>query len=277
MSLLAQQFGAWSKGLHEEIEFWDRWMATKGLEWPHEFKRRIEGSASISERIIEGLDDPRKAKFLDVGAGPITALGTKYSGEPIDLICVDPLAPYYRELGRKHDVAVTVRQAFAEDLTAAFEENTFDRTTCSNALDHSFDPLRGIEEMIRVTKVEGRIFLDHSINEAEFENYTGFHRWNFDEANGKFIIWNAGGQRIDVNAAFEGICSFTVTIDRERRRHSVTGIKLRDFADVGLERIRARNQEAFAGFLDLLKGMPRKKRTLFDKVKAKIAAKFRLK
>lgn len=48
----------------------------------------------------------------------------------------------------------------------------------------------GIVEMLICLKPEGNIFLSHRCNEAEVENYSGFHQWNFDESNGDFIIWN---------------------------------------------------------------------------------------
>jgi SAM-dependent methyltransferase len=81
-------------------------------------------------------------------------------------------------------------EGFAEDLSAQFPANHFDAVYCSNALDHSMDPMRGIEEMLIVAKIGGNVTLQHNANEALFENYAGFHQWNFDAENGAFVIWN---------------------------------------------------------------------------------------
>ena len=193
---LAMQFRSWATGVEFELQFWENWMKTSGAQWPDDFAIRVAGDGPVDLRVVEGLADPLTARFLDVGAGPITAHGVMWQGRKIDLVCVDPLAPYYAELGTRYGVSVNVKQAFAEDLTAAFEEGTFDRTMCRNALDHSFDPMRGIEEMIRVTKIGGKIFLDHWINEAEFNKYADFHQWNFDEDNGRFVIWDGEGEAV---------------------------------------------------------------------------------
>jgi SAM-dependent methyltransferase len=85
---------------------------------------------------------------------------------------------------------VTTNFARAEKLSEVYPANTFDFIWCNNALDHSFDPVYAISEMIHVAKIGGTVVLSHNENEAVNENYDGFHQWNFTERNNEFIIWN---------------------------------------------------------------------------------------
>lgn len=76
--------------------------------------------------------------------------------------------------------------------------NYYDIVHMSNALDHCFDPLEGIYQLLTVVKVGGKIILRHNDNEAEHEKYTGFHQWNLTIVNGEFQIWRKGVRPINV-------------------------------------------------------------------------------
>jgi len=145
----------------------------------------------------------------------MTKLGKSHKGQRLDIVAVDPLAPFYTAIAKKYGVArpVETMQGFAEALTTIFEPESFDLTYCINALDHSFDPLLGIEEMLLVTKVGGKVVLNHYENEALSQEHGGLHQWNFTERSGDFIIWN-DEKEINVTTHF-GQCARTVTV-RER-------------------------------------------------------------
>src|SRR5262249_54485561 len=131
-------------------------------------------------------------KILDVGSGPLTVLGTRFDGREISLTCVDPLASAYITLIERYKLTPQFWPGvgFAEDLSAFVESNSFDIVHCRNALDHSFDPVRGLFEIIEVLCVGGKAVLLHHPNEAERNHYDGLHQWNFDIQNGRFVIWN---------------------------------------------------------------------------------------
>src|SRR5437867_1501924 len=69
-----------------------------------------------------------------------------------------------RERMAEHGAKVTLIQGIAETLP--FPDHAFDRVLCDSALDHLADPERGIREMARVTKPDGRVVLT-------FVNYGG--------------------------------------------------------------------------------------------------------
>jgi SAM-dependent methyltransferase len=113
-------------------------------------------------------------------------------GAPIDLVASDPLARVYEALLAEANLAPPVRTTFAlaEDLSVFFDHSSFDAVHCRNALDHSFDPMKGVLEMLRVVRPGRAVVLIHRQNEAESENYTGFHQYNFSMNAGRFTIWN---------------------------------------------------------------------------------------
>jgi SAM-dependent methyltransferase len=191
---LRQQLAAWAKGFDFEVEFWTNWIQSRGAQWPGDFVERLDPNTSIDgdlERIAISCGRPA-IDILDVGAGPLTTVGKQSIVGTINLVPCDPLAGIYSELLATFGIKPPVETEFAiaEDLSSFFGINKFDIIHCVNALDHSFDPIRSIFEMLRVVREGGHIVLRHSINEAETLKYEGFHQFNFDEENGRFIIWN---------------------------------------------------------------------------------------
>lgn len=55
-------------------------------------------------------------------------------------------------------------------------------------MDHSYDPVLAIEQMLDVTKSGGAVVLIHSPNEGSDAHYLGLHQWNFKNINGDFVI-----------------------------------------------------------------------------------------
>lgn len=195
-AVLSASLKSWREGMEYEVTFWESWMQSQGLEWPEDFKSRLLPrplSPSLSAHLPRSLD-LNKVQILDVGAGPLTGMGTFLHGRNVELTAVDPLAIYYDALLSKYSIEPPCRTqlAFAEDLSTRFESGQFNLISCTNALDHSIEPMWGIIEMMMVLSVDGTIVLNHRRNEAEYEDYTGFHQWNFDQCDGKFVIWNRG-------------------------------------------------------------------------------------
>lgn len=248
---LAQQLSSWTRGIAFELEFWERWFATKGAEWPTSYLERLDPAGENPQSLLDrlGIPQPKQKRVLDVGAGPMTFLKGMHAGEPVHVVACDPLAPYYSEMAERHGVQrpIATVQAFAEDLTAVFDLDAFDAVHCANALDHSFDPLRGIEEMLAVCKVGGTVLLSHSRNEAEFEHYTGFHQWNFDKIGDDFVIWNRHGMW-NATARFSSLS--IVTTECVGERHIFAAFKKNVPSNMNLkDRYRRRTRELLSALL----------------------------
>jgi SAM-dependent methyltransferase len=93
-----------------------------------------------------------------------------------------------------------------EELLLFFPTERFDLVHCRNALDHAADPLLGIRQMLAVTRLGGAVALDHFPNEGEREGYSGFHQWNLDLRDGRFVLWTPA-ETIDVATALDCPCT----------------------------------------------------------------------
>lgn len=195
MSNFRRQIENWSRGLPAEVIFWDQWLRTGGLSWPHDYQRRLDPNAAFDNYISLQID-PKLRKhsiaLLDVGSGPLTDLGYESPDFQIRITACDVLADVYNQLMERHGISPIVQPVFAtaEDLSAFFDPSSYDIVHCRNALDHCFDPLRGIIEMLRVVRVDGKIILRHRRNEGQQQNYQGLHSFNFDVRANEFVIWS---------------------------------------------------------------------------------------
>lgn len=188
----------WMEGLDHEIGFWQHWIHSQGQGFGEDFKVRLDPQTPLQDHIHPLLDHlpAGSLRLLDVGAGPLTALGKIYRSQALDIIAVDPLADYYDQILRKAQLNPPVRTTWChgELLEERFQPSSFDLVFSQNALDHSYDPYAIIKSMIRLTKVGHYVLLEHRQNEAEHEQYQGLHQWNFAMEQGDLVIWNPSAQ-----------------------------------------------------------------------------------
>ncbi len=102
----------------------------------------------------------------------------------------------------------------------------------SNSLDHCFDALCGIYQLIYICKIGGKIILRHAENEAERSEYEGFHQWNLSVHNkeNSFIIWREK-QRIDLIKELGNYVDFYIYPDQKEggwKYNKVVMIKKKD-------------------------------------------------
>ena len=206
-----------SRGRDHELDFWTAWLERRGGKWSEDYARRLGPAPLIEDRLVtDRLDeiDRVEVKILDVGAGPVTQLGTHYPGKRIQVVPVDPLADEYERLLSRFGVEPPVRtiKAHGERLLRHFSPRSFDIAYAVNSIDHSYDPVRIIENMLTVVRPDGVVLLRHRLNEGEHERYVGLHQWNFDVRGGDLVVWNhavtqslrhALGTRGDVEAWIE--------------------------------------------------------------------------
>lgn len=191
-------FKEWLKGIKYEIDFWNKLMETGGVcgGSPDVYEMRISKETPF---FLEEEIENENPRFCDVGSGPFSNCGYKSKYKDLEIVAVDPLASAYEQLKRKWNVSspITPISGMVEILNVQFESNQFDIVHMSNALDHCFDPIEGILQLLNICKVGGKVILRHNENEAEHAKYKGFHQWNIHLEDGKFIIWR-DDERIDV-------------------------------------------------------------------------------
>lgn len=108
-----------------------------------------------------GLDDADfgGSRLLDVGCGPRGSL--EWAGNAARRVGVDPLAGRFGSLGTERH-AMEYVAAPAERMP--FPDGHFDCVSSFNSLDHTTDPARSMNEMIRVLRPGGRLLVIVEIN-----------------------------------------------------------------------------------------------------------------
>lgn len=199
----------WNDALPEETIFWENWFETQGLEWKDSYRWRIDPNYEFYPYLQPYLNVPKggTARVLDVGAGPLTVLGKVLPGRKLDLVAVDPLAPQYDRMLAKHGITPLVRTQLChgEHLLGMFPRSSFDLVYAENSLDHSYDPLACLTQMLAVVKPNCYVVTDHLVNEGKNERYAGLHQWNFDVRGlfrPKLILWRPNEDPIDLQEHF---------------------------------------------------------------------------
>jgi len=210
----------WEDNLENEVGFWNRYLSTSGLEWPDEFRMRLDPSSVVTDELVGGhlrRLTSIEVSILDVGAGPLTIINKTFPGKPLAITATDPLADDYDRLLTEARIDPPVRtvRCEGERLLTMFEPDTFDIAFARNALDHSYEPIRVIRNMIELVKAGGFILLKHRRNEAQTVGYEGLHRWNFDNNDDNdLILWNPE-TRHSVRASFKHCADVDVGYDGE--------------------------------------------------------------
>ena len=190
----------WLLGIPYEVAFWK---STYGN------KKVLESTLAFShygrELSLDGFDatsfllkqqNPGDVKILDIGAGMSFMPGEfiidrKGEKQPLNIHYIDPLADYYNQIAQHCHVDVPkVEFGMMEYLSAFYPEHDVTLAIIQNALDHSANPVKGVLEALNALKKGGILYLNHHPNEAEYEQYRGFHQFNICIENGELIIWN---------------------------------------------------------------------------------------
>jgi len=200
--------GDWNAGLPKELQFWDWALANGGRNWdPGEWRNATNPNFELQAELKELIPAPAGAvvRVLDVGSGPLTRVGKKWPGREVQIVPADPLAEEYNTLLARHSIRPLVPAVFAhgEKLLDRFERNNFDLAYASNSLDHTYDPVVVIQQMLAVVKPSHYVYLWHVANEGLRERYVGLHQWNFDIRKGAFVV-SDGRQTQSVTEALSG-------------------------------------------------------------------------
>ena len=192
----------WAEGVEHELQFWDDWLGSGGGRWPKDFAMRLDPQSPVGEPVATYLRAlPREQlQVLDVGAGPLTALGKILPDKALHITAIDPLAEHYDFLLNKHgiDPPVRTRTGFAERLGDLFQARSFDAVHARNCLDRGLDPLQAVKQMLHVVREDGVVMLFHHENEGSRENHQGFHQWDFTCVGGEFVIRSREGRACNV-------------------------------------------------------------------------------
>jgi hypothetical protein len=216
-----QYLDIWLDGIKWEFYFWKDKIETIG--W-------VKDVVSNDRFNLEEYLTLEKTKFLDVGSGPFSSCGSKTSKTQLDFYAVDPLSYIYKTLKNKSGISSDITPDFAmvENLVEKYGINEFDIVHMRNALDHAFNPLIGIIQMLSVCKIGGMVILNHFFNVAQNENYNGFHQWNLCVENSEFIAWRPPNIKYNITQILKDYANINIVEDTRTLMFKVLLIKKKD-------------------------------------------------
>jgi SAM-dependent methyltransferase len=199
-----------SVALEGEVQFWRRWLSTKGMYWPDDYRARFDPDLPIGGHLASYVDrvDAEFVRILDVGSGPLTKLGKKHPSRRLEITATDLMAPDYDRLLAELGVVPPVRTVYAdaERLAEQFGRDAFDIVHGQNCIDHMADPQRAIDQMVAVTRPGGYVVLYHAENEGQREHYNQLHQWDLTCEDGSFIIRDRKGRTVNVTHRLAALC-----------------------------------------------------------------------
>ena len=182
----------WRGGLPREVEFWEQVLPGRVVD-NEDYRLRAARNAPMRDPLVNTLIariPEQTVSIIDVGAGPLTALGTSHPEKNLKITAADPLAAEYTRIMQEAgiDPPVPPIACRGEDLLRRFRPDTFDIAFARNALDHTADPLLVVTNMVRLVKTGGFVVLQHVRREGGHQYYRGLHQWNLDIDDGEFLI-----------------------------------------------------------------------------------------
>lgn len=185
----------WEEGLPEEMTFWETWLSGN-TNFAEERAFRLSSNRPFpwwAKPLIKG--NPDQIRMLDVGSGPVTALGDLWDDKQVTIVPIDPLAKGYANLLQKTSITLSTPTIYGtgENLVEQFGENSFDFAYACNSLDHSINPVECYQQMLAVLKPGASLVTYHEANSGERAQYEGVHQWNFSIRESRLIAWNHSG------------------------------------------------------------------------------------
>lgn len=191
----------WLEGIPYEITFW---------KYTFQYKKRLQSlltwSKLNSTLCLQGWDaitflsslPTSNPKVLDVGCGMSYATGNlDKQSQPLNIHYIDALATHFNRIKNRYQPSLpNIEFGMMEYLSAFYPNHDISLIIIQNALDHCSNPMKAILEALDSLHIGGILYLNHHPNEAEFEHYRGFHKFNICKDSNHFLIWNKTTQFI---------------------------------------------------------------------------------
>jgi SAM-dependent methyltransferase len=157
-------------GIYHELAFWQQFVKTDRFlnGWVKKVK-----TPELNQEVADFILSVPRETVLDVGSGVCSLLNGL-----VNVTSCDPLGDLYRLIFDYERHKLTPPLAIpAEYLKYS---NEFDIVHISNALDHCQNPYDALNSLIEAVKPGGYLIVQGFCNEAEHENWQGFHQFNLD-------------------------------------------------------------------------------------------------
>jgi len=153
-------------GIYHELKFWRGFVKTERFlnGWVKKVK-----TPELQQLVADFIKSVPHNQVADVGSGVVSILNGL-----IPVTAIDPLGELYQLVFDYKAHKLTHPLPFpAEEMPAV---NHFDIVHCSNAIDHTQQPILAYETMMNAVKPKGYLILQGFENEGTHENWQGFHQ-----------------------------------------------------------------------------------------------------
>lgn len=146
------------------------------------------------------IGDKTEVNIAELGSAMFCTIGNMWLNTKINMYASDILADEFNEMLKEARITPVIPVVKEDMENLSYSNEFFDIVHCANALDHTVNIKKALEEMKRVCKKGGWIYLRHFQNVGEHENYGGDHRWNIEPIltpfnfNKNVRIWNKENQ-----------------------------------------------------------------------------------
>lgn len=202
---------AWESGIGRELAWWRGYLQTAGYHDPEtreEFRFRFDPAAPLQPHLaglLPATVPVAGIQILDCAAGPATTLGKTLNGERLAITAVDALADHYTpllaELGLRPPVPSL--PCDVEHLDELFPPDHLHLVYMRFALDHCYDPIAALRQMVRVTRPGGVVMVEHYRDASQTE-YQGLRHWRLLPEEHDLVIAN-DDQRLRVSEEVPGV------------------------------------------------------------------------
>ena len=184
----------WSEGLVGEIHFWELFKSYH----PDWFTCGLDKTTPLDTDIDKAVAQSNKTalNIMDVGCGMMSGMGhVSNTGKAIAFFYADPLANEFKRIADEQGFTLPhpVTCVCVEYLCGSFPP--MDVIYCRNALDHTFDPERGLLEMEALLEPNGALVLKHYYRCGQRNNYQGVHQWNIFDEDGSLYLEGYGTKK----------------------------------------------------------------------------------
>lgn len=172
-------------GFRSETAFWRRELTLQGdysefIAASLDPERMSRVFPSALAPVVGGLRERfgSSLRALDVGCGPASLLSLGQLRGWFDLTGVDPLAEAYRAAMTRHgqEAAGRMEAGFGENLSELLAPESFHLVFACNALDHTQSPGRVLDQMCRMLKPGGVLFVQGYVREGSANDFHGLHQ-----------------------------------------------------------------------------------------------------
>lgn len=210
---IAKHRAVWSKNFETEILYWHKVIRKMSKQ---SFVDREMDSNMFLHMFVKSHD----VSILDVGAGPLTAVGELFKGYPIkEVFCADTLANIYNKVMDEHKVefrhrGVKLNLSDDDEVDVVLDGKYFDIAHALNSIDHSYDPINSIRNMLRHLKDKGVAVIEVALGSGCGEEYCGLHQWSFDvDSHHGIMISDGSGEVAYLNNIVKETFKDSPTVD----------------------------------------------------------------